>query len=170
MQVYIKAWKHCRQLSHLQLETLLVSMAKLSSSFIFDVPPLVSHCKTAAECFINFEMKNKTEIAFKEAVLPKVEIIVNFVKVCTTVRCFLDFSSRWIRRWTEIQYCLGPDSCWWFLGEGGGDVIFTFALHKKVFHLVESELGFPTNSLILNTGIFSRKHYLLSHHQSISIK
>ena len=94
MQVYIKAWKHCRQLSHLQLETLLVSMAKLSSSFIFDVPPLVSHCKTAAECFINFEMKNKTEIDFKEAVIPKVEIIVNFVKVCPTVRCFLDFSSR----------------------------------------------------------------------------
>ena len=92
-QVYIKAWKHCRQLSHLQLETLLVSMAKLPSSFIFDVPPLVSHCKVAAECFINFEVKNKTEIDFKEAVLPKIEIIVNFVKVCTTV-CFHDSYSR----------------------------------------------------------------------------
>ena len=92
-QVYIKAWKHCRQLSHLQLETLLVSMAKLPSSFIFDVPPLASHCKMAAECFINFEAKSRTEIDFKEAVLPKVEIIVNFVKVCKTMRCFHHFSS-----------------------------------------------------------------------------
>ena len=91
-QIYIKAWKHCRQLSHLQLETLLVSMAKLPSSFIFNVPPLASHCKMAAECFINFEVKNKTEIGFKEAVLPKVEIIVNFVKVCMAVRRFHDVS------------------------------------------------------------------------------
>lgn len=81
MQVYKRIWKQCLQLSHPQLETLIVSMAKLPASFAFDVPPLVSHCRMAAECYINFEEKKKTDPNFKQAVLPKIENIVNFVKV-----------------------------------------------------------------------------------------
>lgn len=81
MQVYKRIWKQCLQLSHPQLETLIVSMAKLPASFAFDVPPLVSHCRMAAECYINFEEKKKTDPNFKQSVLPKIENIVNFVKV-----------------------------------------------------------------------------------------
>lgn len=81
IEVYMSAWKQCRQLSHPQLETLIVSLAKLPPSFVFDISLLASHCRMAAECYINFELKNKTDADFKEAVLPKIKNIVNFVKV-----------------------------------------------------------------------------------------
>ena len=81
MQVYKRVWKQCLQLSQPQLETLIVSMAKLPASFVFEVPPLVSHCRMAAERYINFEEKKKADPNFKQAVLPKIENIVNFVKV-----------------------------------------------------------------------------------------
>ena len=81
IEVYMSAWKQCRQLSHPQLETLIVSLAKLPPSFVFDISPLASHCRMAAECYIKFEEKNKTDVDFKEAVLPKIKNIVNFVKV-----------------------------------------------------------------------------------------
>lgn len=81
IEVYMSAWKQCRQLSQPQLETLIVSVGKLPASFVFEIPPLASHCRMAAECYINFEEKNKTDADFKEAVLPKIKNIVNFVKV-----------------------------------------------------------------------------------------
>lgn len=81
IEVYMSAWKQCRQLSHQQLETLIVSLAKLPPSFVFDISPLASHCRMAAECYIKFEEKNKTDADFKDAVLPKIKNIVNFVKV-----------------------------------------------------------------------------------------
>ena len=80
IEVYMSAWKQCRQLSHPQLETLIVSVAKLPASFVF-IPPLASHCRMAAACYINFEEKNKTDADFKEAVLPKIKNVINFVKV-----------------------------------------------------------------------------------------
>lgn len=81
IQVYIKAWKHSRQLSYHELETLIVSLAKLPSSFVFENPPLACHCRVAVECYINFAQKNKEDVDFAQNVLPKIENIVHFVKV-----------------------------------------------------------------------------------------
>ena len=81
IQVYIKAWKHSQQLSYHELETLIVSLAKMPSSFLFEHPPLACHCRVAVECYINFAQKNKGDVDFAENVLPKIENIVHFVKV-----------------------------------------------------------------------------------------
>ena len=81
MQVYLNAWKHSKKFNAQQLETLIVSMAKLPFSFHFETPPIVTHYKVIAELYIAHHEKKKSDIAFAENVLPKIDNIINFVKV-----------------------------------------------------------------------------------------
>ena len=79
--VYSQAFKYYKQLTISQVETLIITMAKLQASFHFEEPPISMYCKELVEIYVDHHSKSKSESDYAEKVTPKIEYVLHYAEV-----------------------------------------------------------------------------------------